>query len=152
MNEDEYDAAPDRIWVRECHTGGRTLVPTICDRSIHKSELGELYQQRWHVEVDIRNIKDTMGMNILSCQTPDMAIKEIWVTLLAYNLIRLMMAQSAMLTDVKPRSLSFKHCLQLWLAWQQRYPLARNMDYFALFQLMSQQRVENSQAGSNQGP
>ena len=40
--------------------------------------------------------------------------------LLGYNLIRLLMAQAALLADQVPRQLSFKHSLQLWVAWQQR--------------------------------
>ena len=143
MTDEDYQAAPETICIRECHTGGRILVSTICDRSIHKSELGELYQQRWHVELDIRQIKETMGMNILRCRSPEMATKEVWTTMLAYNLIRLMMAQSALLADIKPRNLSFKHCVQLWLAWRQRYPLTDELDYRQLFKLMSQQRVGN---------
>ena len=74
-----------------------------------------LYQSRWQVELDLRHIKATMGLGILSCKTPEMAEKEIWVYLLAYNLIRLMMAQSALLADITPRTISFKHCLQLWV-------------------------------------
>jgi hypothetical protein len=62
-------------------------------------------QQRWQVELDIRNIEQTMSMDKLSCKTPDMAVKEIWVYLLAYNLIRLMMTQSALLADVIPRAI-----------------------------------------------
>jgi len=140
MSDEDYLAAPASITVRECRTAGRILVSTICDPSITKSELGKLYQRRWQVELDLRNIKDTMGMNILSCKTPEMAIKEIWVTLLAYNLIRLMMAQSALLADVLPRTLSFKHCLQLWLNWRQACQ-TKEMDYALLFKLMAQQRV-----------
>jgi len=140
MSEEDYQAAPESITVRECRTAGRILVSTICDPSITKSELGKLYQRRWQVELDFRNIKETMGMNILSCKTPEMAIKEIWVTLLAYNLIRLMMAQSALLADVLPRSLSFKHCLQLWLSWRQACQ-TKELDYALLFKLMAQQRV-----------
>ena len=52
-------------------------------------------------------------METLSCKTPAMAIKEIWIYLLAYNLIRLMMAQSAALSEVLPRQLSFKHTVQI---------------------------------------
>ena len=48
---------------------------------------------------------------------PKMGEKEMWVYLLAYNLIHLIMAQSALMADVLPRTLSFKHTLQLWLAW-----------------------------------
>lgn len=142
MTDADYDAAPDTITIREFKAAGRVLISTICDTSIHKSELGRLYQQRWHVELDLRSIKETMGMNILRCKTPDMAIKEIWATLLAYNLVRLLMAQSAELADVLPRRLSFKHCLQLWQAWQQQLN-SEVGDYLVLFKLMAQKRVGN---------
>ena len=79
-----------------------------------------LYRSRWNVELDLRNIKTTLGMETLRCKTPEMAIKELWVYLLAYNLIRLLMAQAALLADQVPRQLSFKHTLQIWVAWQQR--------------------------------
>ena len=58
-------------------------------------------------------------MEQLRCKTPEMAEKELWVYLLAYNLIRLLMAQAALLADQSPRQLSFKHTVQIWLAWQQ---------------------------------
>ena len=64
-----------------------------------KSALKRLYRNRCHVELDLRNIKATLGMERLSCQSPAMAIKEIWVYLLAYNLIRRMMAQAARLAE-----------------------------------------------------
>jgi len=140
MSHEDYLAAPASITVRECRTAGRILVSTMCDPSITKSELGKLYQRRWQVELDLRNIKDTMGMNILSCKTPEMATKEIWVTLLAYNLIRLMMAQSAVLVGESPRALSFKHCLQLWLNWRQVCH-GKGLEYALLFELMAQKRV-----------
>ena len=57
-------------------------------------------------------------MDVLSCKTPSMVAKEIWIHLLAYNLIRLLMGQAANEAGRKPRSISFKHTLQLWLAWQ----------------------------------
>ena len=61
-----------------------------------------------------------MGMDALSYLTPDMAEKEIWVYLLAYNLIRLIMIESALLCDITPRQLSFKHTIQLWLTYHQQ--------------------------------
>jgi hypothetical protein len=65
------------------------------------------------VELDLRNIKTTLGMEPLRCKTPEMALKELWVYLLAYNLIRLLMAQAALLADQIPRQLSFKHRVQV---------------------------------------
>jgi len=56
----------------------------------------------------------------LRCKTPEMVVKELWVYLLAYNLIRLLMAQAALLADQIPRQLSFKHTVQVWLSWHQR--------------------------------
>jgi hypothetical protein len=97
------------------------LITTLKDPvTTSRDELKVLYKSRWNVELDIRNIKTTMGMETLSCKTPDMAEKEMWVYFLAYNLIRLIMAQSAKLANVLPHALSFKHTLQLWLSWSSR--------------------------------
>jgi hypothetical protein len=63
---------------------------------------------------------DTRQAEKLRCKTPEMAVKELWVYLLAYNMIRLLMAQAALLADQIPRQLSFKHAMQIWNAWQQR--------------------------------
>jgi hypothetical protein len=144
MSEEMYKAAPSSLQVREFKVNGKILITTLnCPKYASKDELKVLYKSRWHVELDIRNIKDTMGMNILSCKTPDMIIKEIWVYLLAYNLIRLLMVQSAMLADLLPRSLSFKHCLQLWSAGAQMLNLLDNRQLDTLLTLMCQQRVGN---------
>ena len=77
----------------------------------------------------------------LSCQTPAMAIKEIWVYLLAYNLIRLMMAQAAALADRLPRQLSFKHTVQIWIAWTQHVHRIDDDKLHGLFALIAQQHV-----------
>lgn len=145
MSQEEYDQAPDTLEVRELHTGGKLLVTTLlCPKSTNKAALKSLYQDRWHVELDLRNIKTTLGMDILSCRTPEMALKEIWVYLLAYNLIRLLMAQAALLADLLPRKLSFKHTLQLWIAWRQRNTESYSDEMLGgLFILIAQQQVGN---------
>ena len=118
MTPGQYESAQDTITIRELGIGGKTLVTTMtCPNTTPKSALKDLYKNRWQVELDIRNIKTTLGMETLSCKTPEMGEKEMCVYLLAYNLIRLIMAQSALVADVLPRALSFKHSLQLWLAW-----------------------------------
>ena len=83
-------------------------------------KLVRLYRQRMQIELDLRNIKTTLGMARLRCKTPEMVVKELWVYLLAYNLIRLLMARAALLADQVPRQLSFKHAVPVWLSWQQR--------------------------------
>jgi hypothetical protein len=144
MSELQYDAAPESLTLREFKAGGKIMVTTMtCPKRYPKDALKMLYKSRWHIELDIRNIKETMGMNILSCKTPEMAAKEIWVYLLAYNLLRLVMAQSALLADIKPRSISFKHCMQLWLMYTRAYPSLDGKSLEILFQLMAQQRIGN---------
>ena len=143
MSQADYDQAPDTLAVRELRVHGKTLVTTLlCPKQTPKAALGALYKSRWHVELDLRNIKTTLGLATLSCKTPAMAIKEIWVYLLAYNLIRLMMAQAALLADCLPRQLSFKHTLQLWIAWGHcRIGVADANSIGGLFVLIAQQRV-----------
>jgi len=96
------------------------------------------------VELDLRNIKTTLGMAVLSCKTPQMCEKELWVYLLAYNLIRLLMAEAALRAGVLPRQLSFKHTLQIWVAWSRRQFLSGSgEDTATLFVLIAQIRVAN---------
>lgn len=145
MSQAEYDQAPDTLMVRELRTGGKILVTTLL-RPKHTSKvaLKALYRDRWHVELDLRSIKTTLGMEMLSCRTPAMVEKEIWVYLLAYNLIRLLMAQAALLADIIPRQISFKHTLQLWIAWRQnRVGSHTDNQRATLFILIAQQRVGN---------
>lgn len=118
MTPEQYAAFPETLTVREVKVGGGVIVTTMLDhKDVRKDALAELYAQRWHVELDLRNIKTTLGMDVLSCQTPQMNEKEFWVHLLAYNLIRLLMAQAAAAAGVNPRQLSFKHTVQMWTEW-----------------------------------
>jgi hypothetical protein len=59
------------------------LVTTLLDhRQVSKDDLCALYAQRWNVELDLRNLKTTKGMDVLNCQTPQMNEKQLWVHLL----------------------------------------------------------------------
>ena len=143
MSDAQYAGAPPTLTVREIAIGGKILVTTLlCPKQTPKTGLKALYRERWHVELDFRHIKTTLGMEMLSCKTPAMAQKEIWVYLLAYNLIRLMMAQAAVLSACNPRELSFKHTLQLWIAWDHYGSGTPHDDKRrALFILIAEQRV-----------
>jgi hypothetical protein len=108
MDPATYAAAPDQLVVREVHNGGRRLVTSLISANqIPAKEIAWLYQQRWHIELDLRAIKCVMQMDVLRCKTPAMAIKEIAVHLLAYNLIRMTMATAASADASWPRTLSF---------------------------------------------
>ena len=145
MSQEDYDSAPSYITVRELKTNGKILVTTLLSAEAYpKHEIKVLYKKRWHVEVDLRHIKTTLGMETLSCKTPEMVEKEMWVYFLAYNLIRLLMAQSAVLADILPRQLSFKHTVQLWLAWSQStQATVAQADEGILFILIAQKTVGN---------
>lgn len=144
MTQADYDAAPTKLTVRELRVGGKTLVTTLlCPKTTSKDALKNLYRQRWHVELDLRNIKTTLGLNTLTCKTPSMVEKEVWVYLLAYNLIRLIMAQAAALANRPPRELSFKHTLQLWTMWNRCAGFCDDKDLATLFTLIAQQQVGN---------
>ena len=143
MSRVEYHDYPKQITVREVNVGKKVLVTTLlAPRKTTKAELEALFLQRWHVELDLRNIKTTLGMEALSCKRPEMCEKELWVYLLAYNLIRLLMAEAALQAGVAPRQLSFKHTLQIWVAWSQRQFLSgAKEDTATLFLLIAQIRV-----------
>ncbi len=86
-----------------------TLVTTLLDPVTYPAhELIGLYARRWHLELALRHLKTTMGMELLRCQTPDMAEKELLAYLVAYNLIRCLMAQAVAQAGVQMDRLSFK--------------------------------------------
>ena len=123
-----YKALPENITVREtrirvAQPGFRTktivVVTTLLDPlQTTKEELATLYRARWNNELDLRSIKDTMQMRHLRCKTPELVHKEIWTHILAYNLIRTIIAQAAATYDTLPRSISFKGAIQTLEAFQ----------------------------------
>lgn len=139
MSREHYAAVPEELAVRELKVAGRLLVTTLLSaHTVSAAELAQLYDRRWNVELDLRNIKTTLGLHALSCKTPAMVHKELWVYLLAYNLIRLLMAQAAQQAGVIPRQLSFKHTVQLWLQWM---PRLHRADREVILRLIAQLRV-----------
>jgi hypothetical protein len=144
MTITQYESAPQALQVREVQVGGRILVTTLLNpRRVSKQELNTLYARRWGVELDLRSIKITLGMQALNCRTPGMNEKQMWIYLLAHNLIRLLMAQAAHAAGVDPRQLSFKHTVQLWIAWRGRGLLYDPLTRTHLFRLIAQVRVAN---------
>jgi hypothetical protein len=117
MKGEQYRSYPKTLRMRQVSVDARDkdnrveqfkVVTTILDESIGGGQIGELYERRWDGEVDIRSIKSTMKMDILRCKSPEMVRKEIWAHLLAYNLLRTVMALAAAQSDVEPRKISFK--------------------------------------------
>ncbi len=99
-----YNTLPDSLTIRECRVqiaqpGFRVRVvviaTTLLDHLTYPpSELAKLYRARWNAELDLKSLKQTMQMDVLRCKTPELVRKELWTHILAYNLIRTILAQA----------------------------------------------------------
>jgi hypothetical protein len=121
MSRAEYEAMPDRLEIRETRVRVKdktkrvrklVVVTTLLEpRTYPAKELGGLFRQRWHAELDLRSLKTHMHMEMLRTRSPETVRKEVAAHLLAYNLIRGVMAEAARGEGIKPRRLSFKGSL-----------------------------------------
>jgi len=126
MSEAQYAQIPEMLTLRELQydviVPGRkvkpiTVVTTLTNSQTYtKQDIATLYGQRWNVELDIEAIKQTLGLDHVRCKTPGMVRRELWVTLLAYNLVRKVMATSAATHGKQPRCLGFALACQTILS------------------------------------
>ena len=126
MDPKTYDRMPKSLTLRQIRVnvsqpGFRVasfdVVTTLADpKEYSQDDVAELYHKRWLVELDIRAIKCSVGMDVLRCKTPAMVRREIWTCLLAYNSIRKIMLQAAIASGLSPRQLSFTHAMQAMAA------------------------------------
>ncbi len=138
MGQETYDAIPETLSIRELRVrvaqrGFRTRVlivmTTLLDAiEFSHDELAILYRARWHAELDIRSLKQTLKMDVLRCKTPEMVRKEIWAHLLVANLIRGVMAEAARRHGVIPRELSFQGARQTMEGFRGELSHARPAD------------------------
>ncbi len=145
MAGEQYRRYPKQLLMREATVDARDknnrvkqfkVVTTILNTSIDGREIGGLYERRWNGEVDLRSIKATMQMDVLRCKTPDMVHKEIWTHLLAYNLLRTVMAVAADENDIEPRQVSFKGAKQTLTAFAPKIEAAQPEDRAPLIDAM----------------
>lgn len=126
MSEQQYEQIPETMTLRQVRfqvtePGKRTkelvVVTSLTDPQEHPAEaIAALYGYRWNAELDIRVIKQTLGLDHVRCKTPDMVRRELWVTLLAYNLIRKLIATAAAVHDKQPRQIGFTLACQTVLS------------------------------------
>jgi hypothetical protein len=122
MSAEDYAAIPEILPMREfrfriARKGYRTrtlvIATTLLDaKRYSQGEIAELYRLRWDAEINLRSLKVAMNMDVLRCQTPEMVRKEIWAHLLAYNLIRTVIAQAAAEHGKHPREISFTRAMR----------------------------------------
>lgn len=148
MDEKTYATYPSEMQVREFKVGGSVYVTTFLNnKKYHKKELAKLFELRWHLEINLKYIKEIMGMDMLSCKTPDMVMKEIGIHFLAYNFIRTIMAEACERHNAIPNKISFKGTVQLlnkfmpyFIDSSRRW---NEMMYSELLKLIIQNRIGN---------
>ena len=123
-----YNSLPDDVMIREVRirieqsgfqTKSMVVVTTLLDpEQASKAELAYLYRASWNNELDLRAIKSTMQMESLHYKTTERVRKEVQAHVLAYNLIRTIIAQAATKHEIEPRSISFKGTIQTLEAFQ----------------------------------
>jgi hypothetical protein len=124
MSAEDFAALPETLVVREIkwriRQGGRrvqevTLVTTLLDAEQYPAkEIARLYESRWQIEVDLRDLKGTLGLDVLKGTKVATVQKEVLVFVLVYNLIRLVTAEAAKRQHTKPHRISFIDALR-WL-------------------------------------
>ena len=148
IDQKTYNTLPEFLTIRECcfrveQPGFRCkeiiLVTTLLDADeFTVNDLAGLYRARWNAELDLMSLKSVMQMDVLRCKTPELVRKEIWAHILAYNLIRTIMAQAASKHDIKPRTISFKGTLQTLEAFQPVIALRGQHDHAFCMHLYQQ--------------
>jgi hypothetical protein len=126
MTPEQYAEIPETLTLREvqfdvtvpgCRVKTLTVVTTLTDpQQYSRQDIADLYGFRWNAELDIRAIKQTLHLDHVRCKTPEMVRRELWVTLLAYNLIRKVIATAAVVHKKQPRQLGFTRACQSILA------------------------------------
>ena len=124
MTAEQYASLPEELIVRELrYRTGRagfrvrevTLVTTLVDAELYPlEELAELYRKRWEVEGNLKNLKITMKMDVLRCETVAGVSKELLMFALVYNLVRLVMVEASRRQGVAVDRISFVDALR-WL-------------------------------------
>lgn len=127
LTNNQWNSMPDRMIVREITLNVKTsgfrsktiiIATTLTDpKAFPKQSFAILYLKRWMVELYLRDIKISMGMDILKCKTPQMIEKELWMHVIAYNLIRAIMQEAANTHRLSCECLSFKGTVSTVRQW-----------------------------------
>jgi hypothetical protein len=146
MRRSVYAALPEVLWLREVRVrvpqpGFRTktliVVTTLLDPNLYPAEeIALAYRARWQAELNLRSLKQVMQMEMLRTETPRRVRTEIWMHLLAYNLIRTVMAQAAQRRGCMPCEISFKGSLQILTSFQPLFSCTPRTKWPQLFDIL----------------
>lgn len=139
FTREQWEALPQTLSYRviRYRVTGRntelTIVTTLTDRDrFPAADIAELYGLRWDVELDIRSYKSTMGMCELRCLTPKNLDREIAAGILGYNLIRLLMCDTAAVFEVHPRKISFSAARDAWRTYHDELTTTNDLMWIIL--------------------
>jgi hypothetical protein len=139
FTREQWESLPNSISYRviRYRVEGRkseiTIVTTLLDRvRFSARDIANLYGLRWDVEVDICSYKSTMGMGELRCQSPENLRREIAVSVLAYNLVRLLTADTAAVLELHPREISFSQARDAWRAFGKELETSHDLMWIIL--------------------
>jgi putative transposase len=128
MDAAQYAAMPATLTLRELRfavtqRGYRsreiTVATSLVDGTAHAwNEVADLYHRRWHVELDIRSIKQTLKINHIACKSPAMVRRALWAAFLGYNVVRRVLKEAAQAHGLCPRQLSFAGAVQILEAFR----------------------------------
>ena len=148
MSREQYATIPETLSIREFRHRivrpgyrPRTIVVAttlLSDEQYSVAEIARLYRLRWDAEINLRSLKTMMNMDVLRCLSPEMVRKEIWAHLLAYNLIRTVIAQAAAKHDKHPRQISFTRAMRTLEAFRSPLAHARSQQVAMLYEHMLQ--------------
>ena len=124
LSDDQWEALDDKIHMRviacwyEDRNGEKKrmlLATTLLDPCEYEwIEIVNLYATRWDIELRLRDVKTTLGMEMLNVQSPFMARKALAMALLGFNLVKAVAQEAALECDVDQKELSFSGLLE-WI-------------------------------------
>lgn len=136
LSTEQWERLPEELEMRIIRTMGpdregkqrtRYVVTTLLDAERYPAdEVASLYVHRWDIELRFRDIKTTMGMEMLRTKSPEMVLKEIMMHAIAYNVVRLLMLKAAATHQCSHRRIGFKSVLQVIDACRSGFERAAN--------------------------
>jgi hypothetical protein len=151
FDRSEFNALPNElrvrlVTVRVDKPGFRTkqfdVLTTLTDHTLFRpDDLADLYFRRWQAELYLRDIKATLGMDQLKCKSPGMVRREIYAHLIAYNLVRIQMAEAACLSGILPQQISFASSLNTILQFQAQFKEMSDQVLAVMFATIAHRRV-----------
>jgi Transposase DDE domain len=144
MSQETYKSYPNEMQIREFQCNGVIYISTFFDGLLYpKNELYLLYKRRWEVELHLNSIKTVMGMDMLSCKSPEMLRKEVGVYFLAYNIVRMIIVEACIAHPAIPSQISFKSTVQLLNQFTPRFSLLEPPQKNILYAQMLRLTVTN---------